>query len=107
MKVFLMDDYEYWAATSLRQLARYFAHETESTIREFITERISKIVDIDEYYVWEDEDAMINHRSSYTTEEDRYWLEKTGVVITFRKYIEHWINFGHDTNCPIPIACID
>ncbi|EKR34364.1 hypothetical protein LEP1GSC096_0055 [Leptospira interrogans serovar Hebdomadis str. R499] len=41
------------------------------------------------------------------TEEDRYWLEKLGAVVTFRRYIELCIDSGHDPNCPFPIACRD
>ncbi|WP_061226147.1 hypothetical protein [Leptospira interrogans] len=104
MKVFLIYDYEYWAATSLRQIVRYLAKEIEGTIKEFISENVLEIVDIDEHYVCEIDEATQDFMRYGGTEEDRYWLEKLGAVVTFRRYIELCIDSGHDPNCPFPIA---
>ncbi|EMO78586.1 hypothetical protein LEP1GSC126_0076 [Leptospira kirschneri str. 200801774] len=104
MKVFLINDCEYWAATSLRKIVRYFASEIEDTIREFISENVLEIVDIDERYVCEVDEATQDFMRYGGTQEDRYWLEKSGAVVSFRRYIELCINVGHDPNGPIPIA---
>lgn len=93
--------------SSLRQIVRYLAKEIEGTIKEFISEEVLEIFDIDERYVWEDEGAMNDYNTYGGTEEDLYWLEKLGAVVTFRRYIELCIDSGHDPNCPFPIACSD
>lgn len=104
MKVFLINDCEYWASPSLRQLARYLIAGTSESVKEFLSENVLEIVDADERYVCEIDEATQDFIGYGETEEDLYWLEKFGVVVTFRRYIEFCVASGHDPNCPFPIA---
>lgn len=72
MKVFLINDCEYWASPSLRQIVHYLAKEIEGTIKEFISENVLEIVDADEQYVCEIDEATQGFMRYGETEEDRY-----------------------------------
>ncbi|MBM9499724.1 hypothetical protein JWG44_05600 [Leptospira sp. 201903071] len=102
IKVFKLNEYEWWAGTSLLKTLRECIRQYGVTIEEIYDKSEFKIQNLDDGRVWWDGYQIDDGE----TEEDKFWLKRM-CRVSFRRAIELSLRDGQDPEIPFPIACTE